>query len=883
MTDKPLAHESLPSDLIRRHVPAARVWAKLSVTVFLAVFIPALAIAQSLAPPDDPARELGLLLRKLDQTARVLYVTAHPDDEDTGLLARLTHGEGVETALMTLTRGEGGQNEIGTELSHALGELRSRELQAAGRYLGVRQYFSRAYEFGYSFSVEETYEKWHKSSILRDVVRVIREFRPDVILTMPPRGTGGGQHHQASARIAAEAMEVAATPEWPELGPPHKASRLFRQVWGPESVENLCEIPLGEYDTILGCTYAALGVESRAQHKCQGMARLTDPLSRRSSRWEWLQNVDGPIGPAGHILEGLRDPLIEGDNEPTEFGQELSRRVALIREQYRPEEPNHLVPALLDLWEMLSEASVPESPQLSTLKSKVARSLYLASALQVVARADRRFVAPDQSFRVNVQARNAGPFPLEAELRFTGPGMSQISRVSPNESSVRLDPGEFREESFDLSVDPQAAVTISRPTPLCGDLIGDASAREFSIPHWSAFQLQVVMKLEGRVVPVPPRPIDYQEVDARFPSVFYSDPHIIPDPSVRFRQEVLPFPILTEGDSELEIEVLVSSLKPGPLEVGLETAPGWEVTPERREIMIQAAGEEYPVSFSLRPVPAQAGDGAWEVTPLQPMTVEARAFHSDEADTSSQGYIKIEYPHIRPGALLQQARVQVVPFACETEDDVRVGYVQGAGDRVLEALERIGVAAEVLGPDELLDEPLDDLDVIITGIRAYKVREDLKSAQPRLLEWVRKGGTLLVQYNKFEFNGGNEESSPFAPFPETLVGRRRVTVEESPVVVRDPLHPAFVQPNRITGSDWQGWVQERGLYFLDFADSRYQDLLELEDPWPYNAGPQGGSLVYAPLGDGEWVYIGIGLFRQLPAAVPGAYRLLANLIALGKD
>jgi hypothetical protein len=391
------------------------------------------------------------------------------------------------------------------------------------------------------------------------------------------------------------------------------------------------------------------------------------------------------------------------------------------------------------------------------------------------------------------------------------------------------------------------------------------------------------MKMEGHVIPVPPWPIDHQEVDARFPSVFYSDPHIVPDPSVRFPQSVLPFPILAEDHSDLEIEVLVSSLRPGLVDVELLAPPDWEVTPKRQDVMIQVPGDEYPMTFLLRSAPAQGGEGGWEVTPLQPMIIEARAFHSGEADTSRAGYLKIEYPHIRPGVLLQQARVQVVPFACEVTDDVRVGYIEGAGDRVFEAMERIGVTAELLSPDELLDEPLDDFDVIVTGIRAYKVREDLKSAHPRLLEWVEKGGTLLVQYNKFEFNAESEESSPFAPFPGTLVGRRRVTVEESPVVVRDPLHPVFVEPNRITDSDWQGWVQERGLYFLDFTDPRYQDLLELEDPWPYNTGPQKGSLVYAPLGDGEWVYVGVGLFRQLPAAVPGAYRLLANLIALGKD
>jgi hypothetical protein len=264
----------------------------------------------------------------------------------------------------------------------------------------------------------------------------------------------------------------------------------------------------------------------------------------------------------------------------------------------------------------------------------------------------------------------------------------------------------------------------------------------------------------------------------------------------------------------------------------------------------------------------------------RPITIRAAARHEGSGRLSQNGYQVIDYPHIRRDALLHVAEIKVVPFRCQLPDGRRqVGYIEGPGDDVITAIQSLGLRPTLLDAEELLRGDLARFDVIVTGVRAYKTREDLKSAQHRLREWVQSGGTLIVQYNKLEFNDG-EDSSPFAPLRGARVGRRRVTVESSAVEVKFPGHPLFTTPNSIGPRDWQGWVQERGLYFLELTNENYEDLLVLQDPWPYNPALQGGAFVHARLGQGHWVYVGIGLFRQLPAGVPGAYRLLANLLAL---
>lgn len=820
------------------------------------------------APAPDSVQHLALQLRKLATTGRLLYVTAHPDDEDSALLSYLHHGSGVETALLTLTRGEGGQNEIGAELFHALGVLRSREQQAASAFTGARQFFSRAYEFGYSFSVEETLEKWHGESILRDIVRVIRRFRPDVILTMLQDGDGGGQHHQASARLTRQAFQVAASDRWPELGPPHQARRLFRQIWDDEEqVEFLCAVPVSKYDPLLGCSHEQLGLSSRAMHKCQGMARLSRAIPRRQSRWEWLEAIGEERRKLSDPFEGLPLVLLDPEAPGQAFDRPWRKEVAGIQKDLSPEDPGAIVAPLLNMAEYLEAQNRPPGPgavALRMLKERLAECVRLAAGVRWSARTPERWLAAGGVLPLIVSVENAGRLPVRMQAVLQGP--EGLVKYLP---ALELAAGEQGAEELQQPLRAELRSTLPQPVPDRGDAPQDDGA--FIDPRWSSFSCAATLDISGFRLRLPPRPVECAELSAEFPAVFHSDPQVVPDPSVRPRLRTLPCRV--QADLSVNVEYLVSSLRGGPVEVDVQAPSGWVATPRSIVVNTTARGDEQLVRFSLRAAEASVAAGE----------VRVRCRYPNSARNSTHGYRVIEYPHIRPSALLESAVVRIVPLNdCRVPSGVRVGYVDGVGDEVPRALEILGVPCQFLTRDDLLEGDLDRFDVILTGVRAYKVREDLKAAQARILKWVEAGGTLLVQYNKLEFNAGQDES-PYAPFPGTVVGRRRVTVEEAPVQLLLPQDPVLQFPNQLGAADWAGWVQERGLYFLDFQDERYLDLIRMEDPWPYNAGPKGGALVRAPYGQGHWVYLGVGLFRQLPAGVPGAYRLLANLLALGSS
>jgi len=860
------------------------------------VALPLASAAQELiAPPDDPARELALLSRSLDRTARVLYVTAHPDDEDSALLARLVRGEGVEVMLLCLTRGDGGQNEIGTELFHAIGVLRSRELQSAARYTGVTQRYARPFEFGYSFSVEETFEKWGREAVLRDVVRTVRGFRPDVILTMLHEGPGGGQHHQASAILAADAYEVAATDRWPELGEPHATARLFRQVWSrsedwTDGIAAPCEVNVGAFDPVLGATYVAVGNTARAQHKCQGMARLYEPFPGRTSRWEWRFGRDVDPFAAQHPLERFVEPLVETDDGAiTDFGRGLRERARAVRAALAIERPGEAVTPLLDLWSFLEEEGgrVGDDPaarlRIGTLRERTARAIALAAGVHVDVRAGSRYVPA---------GRDAEP--ATATVLHTGWGRDPVDvslRVRPQElrwpgearMTVALAPdAELRDIARGSRVSaavplPATGPTIPWPMPAYGGDLPRERELDVLDPDWVGYEAWPTLTIDGTAIPLPPVPVVTQEVDAGFPRVFEAEVHAVPDPSVRPETTPVARPVYDGAPHDVPVTFLVSSLRGGTVTVTATPPDGWRAEPPQRDVDTSPGGGETPVVFRLARLTREAAppDG------LRVTATASASYAGDPSPASTRGYRRVEYPHIRPGTLLEPAEIEVVEFACTPPTDVRVGFVSGTGDRMLEALDAIGIDADVLDATTLLEGDLDVYDAIVTGVRAYKVRDDLAAATDRLRGWMERGGTLIVQYNKYELNAG-EDRSPYTPYP-ARVGNRRVTVEESPVVVNVPDHPVFLEPNPIDDVDFEGWVQERGLYFLDVADDRYVDLLTLEDPWPYNAGEKGGSLVVAPVGEGEWVYVGIGLFRQLPAAVPGAYRILANLLGLATD
>lgn len=803
---------------------------------------------------------LARILRGLENPHRVLYVTAHPDDEDSALIAWMVHGLGAEVRLLTLTRGEGGQNEIGSELFDALGVLRSRELEAARSVDGASQRFSRAFEFGYSFSVEETFDKWHRESIVRDVVRQLREFQPHVLLTMGSEGDGGGQHHQASARIAAEAFELAATGLWPELGSAHETQRLFEQVGSTDMPANTCAVDVGVRDPLLAASYAELGLRARALHKCQGMARLSAPFPSGTSRWKWVRASDSELRVVASPFAGLARGSTRAERDRLAA---LGPLVDAARGAHRADRPDEALPALLAVWDFVE---APESVAafrpvtLATLRARIGEAIGLALGVCTAARVARPWVHATERVEVEASMLNSGPHGVALRGRLFGPGGAHVAIP---EGDVESTTTRRMVVALDLSAF-EIPSTLSPPLPRRANLAEDG---RFLEPGWCAFWCEWELAFDGRRIVLPACRVECERVSQRLPTAVLADVHVVPDPSIRLARTVIP----VLSGHPLPIDLYLSSILGGTFDVGVDAPPGWQ-NPLPVRVDTGAGGLERRLRIVLEPAPAPTATrvgtqvGVW-----------ARPI--DSARTSREGYRWIEYPHTRAAGLLERAEATVVVLSnCKTATTRRVGYVAGVGDEIPAALTDLGVSWEALDDDRLSVGDLDRFESIIVGVRAYKVRNALRAATPRLRAWMERGGRLIVQYQKFEFNDA-QPSSPFAPYEGAKVTASRVTVEESPVIANVDGHPLLGFPNQLEDEDWQGWVQERGLYFLQVDDRRYTDLLALEDPWPYNAGRRGGALVHAKVGRGDWIYVGLGLFRQLPAGVPGAYRLLANLLA----
>ena len=814
-----------------------------------------------LAPPGEAVR-VPLLLRQGHTTHRVLYVTAHPDDEDAGLIARLVHGEGVAVTLLTLTRGNGGQNEIGPELHGAIAALRTAELESAHRWDGASQWFGSADDFGYSFSVDETLEQWGEQRMLAELVEAIRLCRPDVIFTLPPSGDGGGQHHQASAQLTHRALELAATDRWPDLGPPHQTARLFSVIWGDEEGDFPCEVPLDGYDTLLGGSYAEVGSRSRSMHKCQGMVRVDPPLPRRVVRLDLRFDADAPLAVLGHPLQGIPARHFERDGAKTPLATSMAKFTA----EFGPFAERSMVPAIAAIEPLLAAEREldPSSPALDDLEATLAAIAFEALGLRVRAAAARPFTASGEEAAITVALENRGEFPVTLDLALVSPGAPVIAIAATLPGGERI------------------LRTVTLPRGLKSELLDGPTGRE--IPARGA-----PIRLVGRVTcaldsaradttqwsfSAPPIVVEGVWRDEVFPTLRATNLRVVPDPSIRPAHQVEIAPRRAGEDAIAHGEFLASTLVPATLEVWLTADDGsWSVTPHH--VLVETPGNGIEVSI---PFAATAPEAAGTIETAITATAAQLDESGESGPPSDRGYRRIEYPHIRTTALEEAARVTVTAFPCEVSPRA-IGWIGGVGEDIPRAITALGLELVPLEGIDLTDGDLSRFETIVIGIRAYKIRGDLRAAQGRLMAWVRAGGTLVVQYQKFEFND-SERSSPYVPYPGAYVGRGRVTDETALVATNEPDHPLLRQPNRITQADWHGWIQERGLYFLDVrADAPYLDLLTIADSFPYNSGIKGGALVEAEVGDGKWIYVGLGLWRQVPAGVPGSVRILANLLA----
>ncbi len=879
---------------------------------------------------DQGAIGLGLALRHLPNDGAVLMVTAHPDDENNGLLVKLSRGLGIKTSLLTVTRGDGGQNEIGPELFQAIGILRTEELAAVHRYDGVDQYFTRAYEFGYSFSDEETFQKWGRDEILRDVVRVVRKVRPDVIVTMPRQSGGGGQHHQAAAQLGHEAFRAAADPNrFPEQIKeglmPWQVRKSYESGGGggrgrggaippggsPGDVPagaapagNAVFVQTGDYDPLLGMSWSQFGAIARSAHLCQGMGQLI-PRPGPTQAGYVLVNGTPAATPEKDILDGIDFRLtrltrfVAGQEAAVPFlANELEAIVGHARNASDAFDVRathktlpHLAAGLTATRGLIAkvEASALKGNareeilwRLRRKEADFVKALGLAQGLVLHATVDDGNVVRGQTFTVTASAFNTGVEPVQiTDIPVRAPQGWTVTRTTGQPGTLRHN--ESLTMTYSVTVAPNAR--YSQPY---WKMNPDVDRYDIEIPEhhtlpWSPPDVVAeVQYVSAGVKGTLDQPAYFRYDGPWVGTEKQKVVNIVPALSVRVSPGIAIIPTAKSGAKrEFRVTVLNNAKDAGAAVVRLETPAGWQVQPREVTLPFQLEEEELTAKFDVTP---PAG--------LKPGNHTIRAVALRGGQEFREGYQVIAYHHIQSRHLFHNAESEVKAIDVTVPANLSIGYVMGSGDDVPAAIEQLGAKVTMLTPDDVAFADLSSFSTIVTGIRAYEKRPDLRAYNQRLLDFARNGGHLVVQYNKMGANqlmlsgqegfgggrGAQPSASPFFPYPG-LVSRNRITVEETPVRVLVPDARELNTPNRITAQDFDGWVQERGLYFFEARDAQYVDLLAATDPWPNNPGEKKGMLTVAPLGKGTWTYVGIGLWRQLPAGTPGAYRILANLIS----
>ncbi len=787
-------------------------------------------------------------------------IAAHPDDENTALLAYFARGRKFRTAYLSLTRGEGGQNLIGPEQGDLLGIIRTQELLAARRIDGAEQLFTRAIDFGFSKSAEETLAKWGHEKVLADVVWNIRRFRPDVILLVfSGTSRDGHGHHQSSAILAKEAFAAAADrnrfPEQLKWVEPWQATRVFWNVfyWSAERERVIKEYPdhvridPGEFDPVLGYSYAEIAGMSRSMHRSQGFGAA----ERKGRSENYLVVVAGEPAKA--------DPFdgIDTSWKRVFGGAEIGAILEEAARTFRPERPEETVPLLLKARPLVATVKHPwAARKLAELDETIA----LCTGLWLDASAERYAVAPGSSLKVETVALNRSSFPL----KLAGAAVEGADGApGGTAASMPLDYNQPVRQTVTVSLPPDQP--YSQPfwlrEPKDANLYHIGSQELVGVPESppalrARFRL-VAGSQEIELV----RPVAHRYVD-RVAGEQVRPLDIVPPVAVRIAEPVRMFPDTHPRPLGVRLKANGSGVSGDVL---LRIPSGWKASPERVPFRTSEPGEERVLSFDVTP-PAGASRG--EVTAIA--VVGGREI--------SSGADVIEYPHIPPQAVFPPSRAELV------RTDVRVlarriGYIAGAGDEVPQALRQLGCEVTLLSEEELARGDLAQYDAIVTGVRAYNVRPDLRASQQRLMDYVQGGGTLVVQYNVLPFGGEDPALGKLGPYPLT-VGRGRVSVEEAPVTFPNPDHPLLSAPNHITAVDFEGWVQERGLYFASAWDQRYETLFESHDP---GEAPLTGGTLVSRYGKGVYIFTAFSWFRQLPAGVPGAFRIFANFLSAGRS
>ena len=856
------------------------------------------------------ASETWRALQRLQTTATVLHTVAHPDDENGALLTWLSRGQGVRTALYSTTRGEGGANLIGPELFDALGIVRTEEHLAAVRYYGIDLFFSSAVDFGYSKRLDETLEKWDYQMLLEDMVRLIRYYRPDVIISrfQGNRQDGHG-HHQASGVVTLEAFKVAGDatrfPEHIAEGlQPWQPKKLYinRSRWRRSNTETadtpVLKIDTGEYNALLGLSYAQIARQGLSYQRSQGVGQTR--ASKGASVTE-LQLIDTTLPnqqkPEDSLFDGLNTTIMgmaKLANTPAlnaEFA-ELQKSVNAAGQDYDARHPWTVVPHLTSglkttrsLMKKIQDLDLDDTMRshlLFLLRNKeqefmTAANAALGLSLEVLVqptgtRASETFTVaiPGQKFSIGMRLVN--PAPVAAEL-------VKASLRTPEGWNVR----QTQTDSDNQTIQTNQPVSITYEVEVPQDAA-------YTQPYWTRASeyhdaVYTLKHPEHRFLPAAP-PDVHGVITYRVDGVDFTLTQpaqtrsinrpwgekrrlltVAPAISLSMLPRIGVIPIsesATATTFTVTVEVLNNIQGEAEGKLALAFPVDWSVSPEWAAFAFTHTGASKTFTFQVSAEGVEAG---------RDYTIQAGALSNGREYTT--GYQVIEHPDLEPRHLYRPATMTLHGISLKLPENMSVGYIMGVGDKIPEALEQIGIDVEMLGTEELRTGDLNRFDTILIGIRAYAVRRDLIAYNSRLLDYVYKGGNLIVQYQTPEF-----DAAPFGPYPYTM-GRRpeEVSEEDAQVTILMPDTPIFQYPNQITEADFDGWVEERGSKFLTEWDANYQALLTCNDR---EQEPQHGGLLYAQYGEGTYTYAAYAFYRQLPAGVAGAYRLFVNLLTLGK-
>ncbi|MCO6512741.1 MAG: PIG-L family deacetylase [Aridibacter famidurans] len=854
-----------------------------TVLILFILFIPVPSLSQVRPIYDQGAVGLGQMLKRIGNTKRIMHIGAHPDDEDSDLLAYLARKENARVVYLSLTRGDGGQNVIGPELFEALGVIRTEELLQARTLDGAEQMFTRAFDYGYSKTLEEARRFWDEEKIKCDIVRAIRSFRPQVV---NPRFSGtpadGHGQHQFAGYIAPIAVKAAADPnQCPGTGAPWKVQKLYVGQSFRSNAEPSLSLNTGLYDHLIGKSYYEIAAYGRSQHKSQEQGGL----ELRGDRFSGVNLVESSVEtPAKETsmfdgvdvsLESLFPKTPGSSSESDEHRAAMEQLNAMYKDVSLFETPS-AVETLLRLrasfMRILSASGgisdvINYNSEVDDKVHEIDDAIRLASGLQIDALAGAETVTPGESLRVDVNVfypEAVGISFKKAEINAPGGWVGESiesARSGGGPARFRENPREGSSFKLTVPADQELTQPFYLKNPREGYVYQWEHDGNWNLPFQPALVTALVtMDLKGTEITFE-QPVEYRFAHPTRGEL-RRNLNVVPALSLDLDQHLLVVPQSAKEEVRkvaLNIKSHSSEAQNGKLRLAVPN--DWRVRLSSDKFEIPTKGESISIECEVT-IPADTRPGSYRI--------------AAEAETASGKFSKtmntVAYEHIQTHRYYTDAAANVAVMDLKV-GDVKVGYIPGSGDSGPEALRQMGLSVEMLDKKALTSGDLSRFETIVVGIRASETNPAFVANNGRLLDYVRAGGTLIVQYQQFQYQQGN-----MAPYPVQY--NARVSEEDAAITILEPGHPVFNSPNKITQDDFKGWVQERNLYAFRTFDERYTPLLEAHDTGePENKG----AMVYTELGKGKYMYVSYSFFRQFPAGVPGAYRLFANIVSLGEE